>query len=81
MKVEIISTDNGSGMSSILKVHKHHFQHIFESSPFVAIEEEDFFECCPNPDKAFEQAQKGKIVFNVSLEKLTEKAKVIYNRF
>ena len=78
MKVEICSLDNGSGTNSKLRVYKHHFQHIFDSRPFCDIEEDDFIECCPNPDKAIQQMDKGKTIFNVSASKLEELSKRIY---
>jgi hypothetical protein len=72
MKVEICSLDNGSGMTSKLRVYKHHFRDIFNTQPYCDIEEDNFIECCKNPDLAVAQMEKGKTIFDVSLHKLDD---------
>jgi hypothetical protein len=81
MLVEIQSNDNGSGMNTLLCVHRSTNDKIklFEQRPIVSIEEDDFFELFPNPEKEFEKAQNGKIHFRIAFSKLIEKSKTIYH--
>lgn len=81
MLVEIQSNNNGSGMNTLLYVHRstNDKMKLFEQRPIASIEEDDFFELFPNPEKEFEKAQKGKIHFRVSFAKLIEKSKKIYH--
>ena len=53
MLVEIQSNDNGSGMNTLLYVHRstNDKMKLFEQRPIVSIEEDDFFELFPNPEK------------------------------
>lgn len=81
MLVEIQTNDNGSGMNTMLYVHRatNDKMKLFEQRPIVSIEEDDFFELFPNPEKEFEKAQNGKIHFRVSFSKLIENCKKLYH--
>jgi hypothetical protein len=65
-------------MNTMLSVYKCYNtkQKLFEFRPFCKIEEDDFFDLLT--ENEFLKAQNGKIQFNVSINKLIEKAKKIY---
>ncbi len=81
MLIEICSNDNGSGTNSTLDVYKCYnpAQKLFEFKPFCKIDEDDFFNLLS--EKEVEKANNGKIHFNISIEKLSDKAKLIYPKY
>jgi len=80
MLVEILSNDNGSGCNTTLNVHKCYNRKfkLFEQKPLCKIEQDDFFDLLPDPEKAFDKAVEGKIHFDVNINDLIDKAKTVY---
>ena len=72
MLIQVDSTDNGSGMSTKLKVYKCYNPKLklFDNRPYTTIEEDDFIELLtPSQQKKFEQ---GTYIFNLPLSKLQQ---------
>ncbi len=83
MKVKIISLDDGSHVSEMLDVYKGYNpqNQTSDQFPFAKIHQEDFFECCKNPEKAFDKYLAGESVFDVKIMDVELKAKLIYKPY
>ena len=82
MKVQVNSLDNGSGMNSNYEIWAdYNPQNKVFNKAFCIIDESAFLECFDEnkADKIFEQLQNGKIVFDVSKDKLIENCKRLLN--
>ena len=82
MKVQVNSLDNGSGMNSNYEIWAdYNPQNKVFNKAFCIIDESAFLGCFDEnkTDKIFEQLQNGKIVFDVSKDKLIENCKRLLN--